>query len=96
MPLLHFDTHENDAFTSWIDDNPDGYVVNAIRSQLVGDRTPVPNDHVLHRASCRHFRDDRDYTGTRIKLAGIDHDSVIAGAELLHRATPRTCGACTP
>lgn len=96
MPLLHFDAHENADFTAWLEDNPDGFVVNAIRSQLAPDRTPVQNDHVLHLATCRNFKDDRDFTGTRVKLAGTDRDSLIGGAELLHRATPRRCAACNP
>jgi hypothetical protein len=77
-----------DEFLTWIRDHPSGYVVNH-------DHHPSPAYLILHRATCYHFRDDRDYTSSYSKTCSSSVEDLrswarsVAGTEDL-----QPCGHC--
>jgi hypothetical protein len=58
---------DDSGFQAWIEDNTDGYFVNA-------ERNPKPSYLVLHRSGCRHFTGSPDLNWTKeyIKFCSSD------------------------
>lgn len=62
---------DDQGFFDWLDDHPDGYLINC-------ERSPKPNYLVLHRPSCPHF--DRapsiHWTKDYIKICSARRDDL--------------------
>lgn len=87
---------DDQAYTDWLTDHPNGFVVNV-------RRTASPSYMVLHRAICRHIateRDDGAYTGRGYrKIVSTTLDDLRAYARSIGRGDgsfSQTCRHCAP
>jgi hypothetical protein len=80
---------DDEGFTAWLDEHPDGYFINS-------ERRPKPTYLVLHQPGCRHF--DRDptvhWTRDYIKICSLDRRGLEEWATGTVGGEATLCSSC--
>ena len=87
------DFRDDGPYLGWLDDHPDGYVVNTTRPPAIGNV-------MLHRATCHHVRraphPDSCFTREKAKYASTDRGELERWARHTVGGPPQPCGICKP
>jgi hypothetical protein len=80
---------DDEGFSAWLDEHPDGYFINS-------ERSPRPTYLVLHRPSCRHFTRNSSLHWTRdyIKICSPGRGDLEEWATGTVGGEATLCSAC--
>jgi hypothetical protein len=79
---------DDDAFFDWLDENPEGFVINTYRN-------PKPDYLVLHRPQCPHFKGDGvRWTVNYVKVCSPDRAELEAWARDTVQGELTLCSSC--
>ncbi|MCL2896658.1 hypothetical protein [Brenneria tiliae] len=101
MDTLIFNNNE-DAYKEWLNDNPEGYVINLLKTAKGTERKSDINSTCLHRANCHSinpFVSDKEKTGFTTgqyqKICSLSEESAYKKAkELTGLKEIKPCSFC--
>ncbi|MEZ4883862.1 MAG: hypothetical protein R3E32_03910 [Chitinophagales bacterium] len=90
--------NDDESYLKWMDDNPDGYVLNI-------DRAKTPRKYMIHKSNCSHIaefeekrQESHSYTINMLKVVSKDHKPLVHYCKGVRKINSRInipeCGDC--